>query len=97
MAFVRYENGPAVYRQKSRTVKWSPQQALDRRNALWLRAVEVGLYDPACDCVRRHSPGELARLWGLTPHMVRHGVDAAYRLRADLPRRPRRREARDAT
>jgi hypothetical protein len=96
VAFVRYQNGPAVYREKARPVKWTREQARDRRNALWLRAVEVGLYDPTCDCVRPHSPGELARIWGLTPHMIRYGIDDAYRRRAALPRRPRHREARDA-
>lgn len=52
-----------------------------RRNAVWLRAVEVGMYDPSIDRKRPHSVAEVALLWDVSVRTVQLGIASARRLR----------------
>lgn len=83
-SFIPYRDGPGIARENPRRVTWTESQANARRYDLWLRAVEVGLYDPTCDCPRPHSPEELAALWLMNPRTVRDGIKRARRRRVAL-------------
>ena len=59
----------------------SRTQVARHRWALWLHAVEVGLYDPRSGRVRPHTPTEIARIYGVTVQHVREGIAVARQLR----------------
>jgi hypothetical protein len=62
----------------------TPEQVQARRNAVWLRAVEVGMYDPATNRKRPHSTAEIALLWDVSPRTVQLGLASARKLRDSL-------------
>ena len=80
MPFIRHDDGPAVYAEKSRREAPTSSQYVNRRHALWLHANRIGLHDPVTGRVRPHSVSELAALWDLTPRAVRLGLENARRL-----------------
>jgi hypothetical protein len=75
---------PRVVRPETPTMA----QTLRRRNALWLFASEIGLFDPATNRVRPHAASELAKLWNCSTRLVQTSIVGArvLRERAQCPR-----------
>lgn len=55
---------------------------VQRRNELWLHALEFGLFDAGSGRCRRHSVEELAGLWAVDCGVVRRGIAAVAIRRA---------------
>jgi hypothetical protein len=71
-------SGPAVQiGNRMRPVRHEPAQALARRHALWLNALEVGLFDPVTGRIRPHSTAEIAQLFGVGIRAVQLGIASA--------------------
>jgi hypothetical protein len=56
-------------------------QFTQRRNLLWLRAMEVGMTDPITGQVRPYSARELAGLWRTSVNLITTGTTRARRIR----------------
>ncbi|WP_422929173.1 hypothetical protein [Singulisphaera sp. PoT] len=75
---VRTLRGDAAYAEMpGRSPRLKASEAKMRRNALWLHAVDSGMYDPILGRVRRYEVRELSALWELTPRAVRDGIHEA--------------------
>jgi hypothetical protein len=81
------EAGPRVaLPRRSPRIRPDGGQVLARRHALWLNAVESGLFDPASGRTRPHTTSELARLFGVGIRAIQLGLAAARSTRDDVAR-----------
>lgn len=83
MMRVQTLRGDAAYADMpARVPRLKSMQAKMRRNAIWLNALDRGMYDPSTCCVRRYTVHELSAIWGMTERTVRDGIqDAREELR----------------
>jgi hypothetical protein len=72
---------PVQVGSRARASRHEPKQTQARRHALWLNAVEVGLFDPVSGRIRPHTTSEIARLFGVGVRAVQLGIASARSLR----------------
>lgn len=70
----------------ARLPKLTGEQLRMRRNAVWLNALAVGLYDPVSETLRPVNIRDLAAIFNVTERTIRNGLADARALRVELGR-----------
>jgi len=73
-------DGPAITLLRSRRERPTEGQMRNRRNAMWLQAVEGAGKVDEHGKLRRFTVAELAELYGLSKQTIRNGIETARKI-----------------